>query len=113
MVLIYEALCGLFVAPICAPHLLAPAAQKLCRGIIPAALTGDTPAYDAAGPSEEGSGRATTRLSSRARLIWREASRCGQAAGGGGASLQPPQNEAMQHQGQRNREGWHHDQRIG
>src|SRR5258706_9069688 len=63
--------------------------------------------------ADKDQGRATTRSSSLAHLIKREASCCRQSARRGGASVQPPQNESMEHQGQRNREGWHHDQRIG
>jgi hypothetical protein len=44
-----------------------------------------------------GQGRATSRSSSPANLIRREASRCRQVAGRGGASSQPQQNEAMEH----------------
>ena len=63
--------------------------------------------------ADKDQGRATTRSSFPAHLIKREASCCRQPARRGGASVQPPQNEPMEHQGQRNPEGWHHDQRIG
>src|SRR5215831_163260 len=45
-------------------------------------------------------------------FIWRETSRRYQPTCRGGLPPQPPQNEAMQHQGQRDGEGRHHDQRI-
>jgi hypothetical protein len=57
-------------------------------------------------------GRATSRPSPPAHLIRREASRCRQLTCRRGLAPQPPQNEAMEHQGQRNGEGGHHDQRI-
>ena len=43
----------------------------------------------------------------------RAASRQGQPASRGGFPPQPPQNEAMEHQRQRDGEGGNHDQRIG
>jgi len=43
----------------------------------------------------------------------RQASRRGQSARRGGLAPQPPQNEAMEHQGQWDSKGWDHDQRIG
>jgi hypothetical protein len=64
--------------------------------------------------ADEGSGEGDhSAVLPGALLIRRVASRCRQSGGRGGASLQPPQNEAMQRQGQRNGEGGHHDQRIG
>src|SRR5260221_3814863 len=46
-------------------------------------------------------------------LISEGQSRSHQPACRRGLPPQPPQNEAMEHQGQRNGEGGHHDQRIG
>jgi hypothetical protein len=46
-------------------------------------------------------------------LMKREASGHGQPACRGGLVSEPPQHEAMEHQGQRDGEGGYHHQRIG
>jgi hypothetical protein len=62
---------------------------------------------------DPGLGEGDTWPHSPALLIRREASHHGQPACRGGLPPQSPQNEAMEHEGQRDGESGYHDQRIG
>ena len=58
-------------------------------------------------------GKAVTGPPSLASVMRRDASDRRHPACRGGLAPQPQKNEAMEHEGQRNGEGRHHDQRIG